>query len=84
VILNLFDDEELTVKMCKFGGPLVLFVCAPVYTWILFSVTKKALDAGESLSVKGDLLNFLSILPFIWFGVWMCRKGYGWFGDSNR
>lgn len=82
--MSLFDDEELTIKMCKFGGPLVLFVCVPVYAWILFSITKKALDAGESLSVKVDLLNFLTILPFIWFGVWMCRKGRSWFGGSKK
>jgi hypothetical protein len=79
----LFDDNELTVKICKLGGPLVLFLCTPVYTYILFSITIKALDAGEALSVKVDLLNLLSIVPFIWFGVWMCRRGYGWFGGKK-
>lgn len=38
--MNSFDDDELSIQLCKFGGPIVLFICTPIVTWILIAVTK--------------------------------------------
>lgn len=78
------DDDELTIKLCKFGGLLALFICAPVYVFILVSVYKKDIGAGGSTSVGlPDKANTAIFLLIMWFGIWMCQKGYGWFKKSE-
>lgn len=81
--MNIFDDEELSVKICKFGGPLVLFICTPAYVWIIFKVAKKEIAAGTTIPLGTWIELSVIFLIFFIFGLWMCRKGYGWFGGRR-
>jgi hypothetical protein len=82
--MNLLNDEELTINICKFGGPLVLFICSPTYVWILVSVYRKDVSAGVPIEMHSHFANASIFLLLVWFGLWMCRKGYGWFGGKKR
>jgi hypothetical protein len=82
--MNLLNDEDLTIKICKFGGPLVLFICSPLYVWILVAVYTKDLEAGGSTKIgSADIANVSVFVVMFVFGIWMCRKGYGWFGGKK-
>jgi hypothetical protein len=81
--VNLLDDEELTTKICKFGGPLVLFICSPLMGWILWKVAQKDISSGLSLHPKDVVVNSSIVLISGLFGAWMCRRGYGWFGGKR-
>ena len=77
------DQEELTIKLCKLGGPLVLFICFPFLAFVIGSITFKEVKAGRALALAPDATNFLILVPILWFGIWMCRRGYGWFGGTR-
>jgi hypothetical protein len=81
--MSLFDDEEMTIGICKVGGPLVLFICVPVIMWITWQVFYRDFVAGKTIEAKNVLSMFAIISVGIIFGVWMCRKGYGWFGGND-
>jgi hypothetical protein len=79
------SDDELTIKICRFGGPLVLFICAPIYILIMVSVYRQDLAAGGSTKIGlADVANASIFFLIAWFGGWMCKKGYGWFGGRKR
>jgi hypothetical protein len=82
--MSLSGDDELTIKICKFGGPLVLFICAPIYVYILISVYKRDFAAGGSTAIGvADIANFSIFILMSVFGIWMCRRGYGCFGGNK-
>jgi hypothetical protein len=78
------DDDELTISLCKFGGPLVLFGFTPTIAWIFWKVTQKHLDAGLPLQTGTNIGLISIVLANFIFGLWMCRKGYGWFGGNKE
>ena len=81
--MNLINDEELTIKICKFAGPLVLFIISPLSAYFLISVSLKEFSEGAKFDFFIDGPNILMMIAFFLFGIWMCRKGYGWFGGKK-
>ena len=77
-------DQELTKKIYKFGGPVILFICAPIYVWIMIAVYKADFSSGGAKKIiPEDVVNGLIFVLLLSAGVWMCRKGYGWFGGEK-
>lgn len=77
------DSEELTRQICKVGGPLVLFGCTPLMAWIFWKVAQKDILAGIPLKPVDVFQVSAIVLVSLVFGIWMCRKGYGWFGGEK-
>jgi hypothetical protein len=75
--------DELTERICRFGGPLVLFICSPLMAWLFWKAAEIDLIAGKSLPNGYEMKTTAVVLVTVVFGLWMCRKGYGWF-DSGR
>lgn len=76
-------DEDIEIALCKIGGPIILFVFVPLYLIIISSMIYKDFSEGMSYPIKTHLLNFVVPILNAWFGVWLCRKGYGWFGGNK-
>lgn len=77
------DDDELTITLCRFGGPLVLLIASPIYALILTNLMIKEFSAGREFDFSIDIPNIMILVVFVFFGGWMCRKGYGWFGGEK-
>lgn len=77
-------QEELTRSLCRIGGPLVLFICAPFLTYALVRVTIDGIRQGHKLAINPDMFNFLFVAVAYVFGVWLCNRGYGWFGSQRK
>jgi hypothetical protein len=52
-------------------------------TWIAWQVVQKDLHAGAQIENKNVLGIAAVILAEGILGIWMCRKGYGWFGGNK-
>jgi hypothetical protein len=81
--VSIFDDN-LTVSLSKIGGPLLLFICGPAMAWIFWRVVQKDLSDGVDVQTKTIVQMSLLVALEVAGGIWMCRKGYGWFGGSKR
>ena len=81
--MDMFNDEELTIRLCKFGGPLILFIIIPAYLIIIYLTWKKDLAVDNEITVRACIEISVIFLLNLWFGIWMCRKGYGWFGGDK-
>lgn len=50
----------------------------------MVSVYRDDIAAGGSTRIgSADIANISILLMILWFGVWMCRRGYGWFGGEK-
>jgi len=77
-------NDEKFIAICKIGGPLVLFVCAPTFAITFCYVIKKDIDAGLPLNVKFCVGWAIFFSGVIWFGVYICRNYLGWFGGDRK
>lgn len=71
--------EMQTVAVCRFGGPLFLFICTPIISIICVLITRKEILLGKWPATKNLVEMILVVLLFLFFGLWMCKRGYGWF-----
>lgn len=74
--------DKLSQQLCKLGAPFALFISAPIYATGLGLSFYQAAVAGEKLTGKEILIGGGPLVAIIWFGLWMGRKGYGWFERS--
>ena len=78
-----FLDDDLSTGLSKIGGPLALFILDPLHIWFFWKLRFYEvwnLNWVETLNVFGFIAIFAAQTIF---GVWMCRKGYGWFGGRR-
>jgi hypothetical protein len=77
--VSIFDDNDLSISLSRVGGPILLFVCSPAMAWIFWKVVQKDMANGIDVSNKtiSGMIIFVCLEAIA--GIWMCRKGYGWF-----
>ena len=76
-------DDDVTTGLSKIGGPIVLFVLTPNLIWITWKVYSPDFWTMNQVELINLAVMLVILLVQTIFGVWMCRKGYGWFGGKG-
>lgn len=60
-------------------GPIVLFICTPVFAFFGYIVTAKELENGEPSSYTPLVGIVLIVVLSCAFGMYSCNRSFGWF-----
>lgn len=72
-------EDDQTIALCRFGGPIVLFVFTPAIAYIVAQLILKETHAGHPPALRNIIEMIAIVLIFLISGIWLCKKGYGWF-----
>ena len=73
------SQENIWDQFNKLLGPIVLFICTPIFAVLGFIVTAKEFENGGPSSYKPLVGIILIALLSCIFGIYSCNRSYGWF-----
>lgn len=77
-------DDKTADTYSKIFGPVFLFIVPIELIWIFFHLVKKESAQGPPLDRGGCAFFVCFFFACIWFGIYLCRRGLGWFGGEKR
>lgn len=74
------SQDNIWDQFNKVLGPIVLFVCTPVFAILGYVVTAREFENGGPSSYKPLVGIAFIILSSLVFGIYSCNRSFGWFG----
>lgn len=68
----------------KILGPIVLFICTPVFAVLGYIVTAKEFENGGPSSFTPLIGIVLIVVLSFAFGLYSCSRSFGWFGGKRQ
>ena len=78
------SQDNIWDQLNKVFGPIVLFICTPVFAVFGYVVTVKEFESGGLSSYKPLVGIVVIVLLAGAFGIYSCNRSFGWFDKILR